>query len=140
MEYFKIKFKVIWLVTSIALILVLQSCIRRQYKVQVENRTTYSLDTVAFRMGDKDHSVTLPSGQTSEIIIASYKFTFLNFFAAGGIGMHVAKYSDNDSSYTNNIGGWWNAGELSYKKVNKFIITKTENSPNNGGKFNIKLE
>jgi hypothetical protein len=140
MKHLKTKYKVGLLVMSIAFILGLQSCIRRQFEVQVENRTSYSLDTVDFRMQNKDYSISLAQGQSSGIISTSYKFTLLNFFASGGLGMWVVKYSDNDSMYSNGIGAWWDTGDLSTKKVNKFIITESDNSPSNTGKFHIKLE
>lgn len=135
------KSKVIWLVISIILVLGLQSCIRRQYKIQIENRTNYSIDSVNYYMGNKHYSLALASGQSSDIMTTSRRYTLLNlFFGAGGLGMDVTRYSDADSTYTNNIGSWWDAEALSYKKLNKFVITESDSSPNNGRKFHIKLE
>lgn len=114
-----------FLLSYVCLVMMLSvSCIKRTYRVQVENRTKYDLTKLIVRMHSAD-TISLQPYETSEVLSLTYTTRFpLNLLGEGGLSVYPAEYRYLDSVYTNTRGIYWTKSKVSRREVVRIVITE----------------
>ena len=124
----------------VCITLVLSSCTKRKYKVQIENRTKHTIDKLVLRLHSED-TISLAPYETSGILTLTYTNSLMNFFAEGGLSVIILKYDSLDCSDSRRIAPYWTKGDLKRQSLQKIIITDCKDTSNcYGCIFNVDKE
>lgn len=120
----------------------LSSCIKRTYRVQVENRTPYELTALVVRMHSAD-TISLKPYETSAELYPTYTTRFpLMLFGEGGLSVYPAEYRDGDSLCTNTTGMYWTKSAVKRGELVRIVIAECTGGDTSRctGAFSIKPE
>ncbi|GIV26480.1 MAG: hypothetical protein KatS3mg027_0294 [Bacteroidia bacterium] len=115
----------------------LLSCKDQEYSFQINNQTNFYLNEVLFDWCNNNKKISLKPYSTTEIRL-KYRPKITNIFGTGSLCITILTYSDTNSTYHNNTGVSFERKNLSKRKDNKILITKSNFS--NNKIFSITLE
>ena len=122
------------------MLLALNSCIRANYRVQVENKTNHNIKALRISLHTND-TIALAPYQVSDTIIVKYTYSPLQIFGEGGLSIDILKYDTTDLTNRNRTGPYWTVSSLRRKHVEKIIISDCDSlNTCYNDYFSIKME
>lgn len=124
----------------IFVLLTLNSCIKVNYKVQIDNRTKHNINKLVLSLKPEE-VISLAPFQISDTIPISYTYSPLNIMGVGGLSVDVLMYDTVDLTNRNRTAPYWEITSLRRKHIEKIIISDCDSlNTCYNDYFSIKME